>query len=248
MKRYALLFILFIFLAIPPISYSQGLFDNIFRDEEREKLLEDSISVMRSDILFAIDLIEYLEFQKDSLQRLYELEKKNIKIRTVTQEVTKIVKDTVTVTQGGFDVNKIYTIPFDNTERYVGSVFNIKGVTSFKWDFLNNQPLPPTTTINDFQLRLNVRTRLKPIQTGIEVQSIPLSPNIMITDNVDNVIDESNYLKKIPSKISIGIIGGYGFTHQGANPFIGVGVNYSLLEAGDAIRRLKGKTPRNKKQ
>lgn len=244
MKRYLLLLVML----IPLIGCDSQRVKDLFRDEEREQELEDSISVILEDMEYAIELIQYLEFQKDSLQNLYELEKKNIKVKTVTQEVTKIVKDTVRITQGGFNIDNIYTIEFDNTERYVGSVFNIKGVTSFKWDFLNNQPLPATTTVDDFQLRLNVRTRLKPISTGIEVQSIPLSPNIMITDNVDNVIDESNYLQKIPSKISIGIIGGYGFTHQGANPFVGLGVNYSLLEAGDAIRRLKGKTPRNKKK
>ena len=230
--------ILIIILFLPLLNCNSQKVKDLFRDEEREQQLEDSISVILNDIEYAIDLIDELYTMIDSLE---EIKRKPIMVEKVVQRV-----DTIRLTQGGFNVDKIYNIPLNQTERYVGSVFNIKGVTSFKWDFLNNEPLTATTTINDFQLRLNVRTRLKPVSTGLEVEALPLSPNIMITHNTDNVIDKSNYFKEIPSKISIGIIGGYGFTHQGATPFIGVGINYSLLEAGDAIRRLKGKIPRNK--
>ena len=230
--------ILIIILFLPLLNCNSQKVKDLFRDEEREQQLEDSISVILNDIEYAIDLIDELYTMIDSLE---EIKRKPIMVERVVERV-----DTIRLTQGGFNVDKIYNIPLNQTERYVGSVFNIKGVTSFKWDFLNNEPLTATTTINDFQLRLNVRTRLKPVSTGLEVEALPLSPNIMITHNTDNVIDKSNYFKEIPSKISIGIIGGYGFTHQGATPFIGVGINYSLLEAGDAIRRLKGKIPRNK--
>ena len=230
--------ILIIILFLPLLNCNSQKVKDLFRDEEREQQLEDSISVILNDIEYAIDLIDELYTMIDSLE---EIKRKPIMVEKVVQRV-----DTIRLTQGGFNVDKIYNIPLNKTERYVGSVFNIKGVTSFKWDFLNNEPLTTTTTINDFQLRLNVRTRLKPVSTGLEVEALPLSPNIMITHNTDNVIDKSNYFKEIPSKISIGIIGGYGFTHQGVTPFIGVGINYSLLEAGDAIRRLKGKIPRNK--
>ena len=230
--------ILIIILFLPLLNCNSQKVKDLFRDEEREQQLEDSISVILNDIEYAIDLIDELYTMIDSLE---EIKRKPIMVERVVERV-----DTIRLTQGGFNVDKIYNIPLNQTERYVGSVFNIKGVTSFKWDFLNNEPLTTTTTINDFQLRLNVRTRLKPVSTGLEVEALPLSPNIMITHNTDNVIDKSNYFKEIPSKISIGIIGGYGFTYQGATPFIGVGINYSLLEAGDAIRRLKGKIPRNK--
>ena len=234
MKRYLLLLVIL----APLIGCDSQRVKDLFRDEEREQQLEDSISVILDDIEYAVELIDDLYTMIDSLE---QIKRKPIMVEKIVERV-----DTIRLTQGGFNVDKIYNISLDQTERYVGSVFNIKGVTSFKWDFLNNEPLTATTTINDFQLRLNVRTRLKPVTTGLEVESIPLSPNIMITHNTDNVIDKSNYFKEIPSKISIGIIGGYGFTHQGATPFIGVGINYSLLEAGDAIRRLKGKIPQNR--
>ena len=232
--------ILIIILFLPLLNCNSQKVKDLFRDEEREQQLEDSISVILNDIEYAIDLIDELYTMIDSLE---EIKRKPIMVERVVERV-----DTIRLTQGGFNVDKIYNIPLNQTERYVGSVFNIKGVTSFKWDFLNNEPLTATTTINDFQLRLNVRTRLKPVSTGLEVEALPLSPNIMITHNTDNVIDKSNYFKEIPSKISIGIIGGYGFTHQGATPFIGVGINYSLLEAGDAIRRLRHKIPQSKRR
>lgn len=236
MKRYILLLVIL----VPLIGCDSQRVKDLFRDEEREQQLEDSISVILDDMYYAIDWIDSLYVIIDSLE---QVKRKPIIVEKIVERV-----DTIRLTQGGFDIDKLYNIPIDNTERYVGSVFNIKGVTEFKWDFLNNKPLPATTTINDFQLRLNVRTRIKPVTTGLEVESIPLSPNIMITNNTDNMIDKSNYFKEIPSKISIGIIGGYGFTHQGATPFIGIGINYSLLETGDAIRRLRHKIPQSKRR
>jgi len=158
--KYLLLFLLF----LPTSTFGQGIFDNVFRDIERETQLEDSINVLLDDILYAIDVIEELESDNQQLQQLYQQELQNIKVETVTEEVivTEVVRDTIRVTQSGINTDTLFNITFNIIDYMNGSVYNIKGYTSFRWDFENNEPIETDTFIDDFQLNLNVETFLVP--------------------------------------------------------------------------------------
>jgi opacity protein-like surface antigen len=202
-------------------------------------MLEDSISVLLTDIDFFISYIEYLEFQKDSLQSLYEEEKLNIKTVTKVQTKTIIQIDTIRITQSGYDVDKIYSIPFDITERLDGGIYNITGVSKFKWDFTSNKPISPTTTVTSFEMRLNVRTDLLELREGYEVFTQPLTPNVIITENQNNILTENDYIQKIPSKFGIGVIAGYGFTYKGLSPYAGIGIAYNFYDMKKLIQKIR---------
>jgi len=224
---------------LPSVGFSQGLFDNVFRDVERETQLEDSIRVLYDDILFAIDLIEELETDNQRLQQLYEQELQNIKIETVTEEVivTEVVRDTIRVTQGGMNTDKVFNITFDIVNYMNGSVYNMKGYTSFRWDFENNEPIETDTFIDDFQLNLNVETSLVPRGDTFIIQTQPTTPQIRISDNVGNVLTEDDYIRRVPSRLGIGLIGGYGFSYQGVTPYAGIGVTFNFYELSELFRR-----------
>lgn len=232
-------FLFVILFWLPSVGFSQGLFDNVFRDEERETQLEDSINVLLSDIYFAIDLIDQLEADNQRLQLLYEQELRNIKIETVTEEVlvTQIVRDTVRITQGGINTNTLFDIPFDITNYLNGSVYNIKGVTTFRWDFENNEPIETDTFVDDFQLNLNVETSLVPRNDTFIIQTQPTTPQIRISDNVGNILTEDDYIRRVPSRFGIGLIGGYGFSYQGVTPYAGIGVTFNFYELSELFRR-----------
>jgi len=233
--KYLLLFLLF----LPTSTFGQGLFDNVFRDEERETQLEDSINVLLDDILFAIDLIDELETDNQRLQQLYQQELQNIKIETVTEEVivTEVVRDTIRVTQGGMNTDKVFNITFDIVNYMNGSVYNMKGYTSFRWDFENNEPIETDTFIDDFQLNLNVETSLVPRGDTFIIQTQPTTPQIRISNNVGNVLTEDDYIRRVPSRLGFGLIGGYGFSYQGVTPYAGIGVTFNFYELSELFRR-----------
>lgn len=235
MKKLLFLF----FILFPTNLYSQSLLDNLFRDEEKEKLLSDSINTLLEDIYFFIEYIETLEENQLKLQFLLEEERNNIKIRTVTETVTEIVRDTVRLTQNGTDINTLFKIPFSLTQNMKGSIYRIKGSTSFRWDYENNKPIEDYTSIDSFDLRLNVETVLVPIGTTFKIETQPTTPNIIITDNQNNILTERDYIKRVPTKLGIGLVGGFGFSYQGMTPYGGVGITYSFYDIGEGIRKLK---------
>jgi len=211
--KYLLLFLLF----LPTSTFGQGLFDNVFRDEERETQLEDSINVLLDDILFAIDLIDELETDNQRLQQLYQQELQNIKIETVTEEVivTEVVRDTIRVTQGGMNTDKVFNITFDIVNYMNGT----------------------DTFIDDFQLNLNVETSLVPRGDTFIIQTQPTTPQIRISNNVGNVLTEDDYIRRVPSRLGFGLIGGYGFSYQGVTPYAGIGVTFNFYELSELFRR-----------
>lgn len=233
--KYLLLFLLF----LPISTFGQGIFDNVFRDVERETQLEDSINVLLDDILFAIELIEQLETDNQRLQQLYEQELQNIKVDTVTEEVivTEVVRDTIRVTQSGMNTDKVFNITFDIINYMNGSVYNMKGYTSFRWDFENNEPIETDTFVDDFQLNLNVETSLVPNGNTFIIQTQPTTPQIRISNNVGNVLTEDDYIRRVPSRLGFGLIGGYGFSYQGVTPYAGIGVTFNFYELSELFRR-----------
>lgn len=235
--------LLSLLLLLPTTVSGQSLFDNFFRDEDREKELQDSITVLLDDISVFIDYIEYLESRIDNITTLYENEKNNVKIRTIvkTETVEKIVVDTITVIPSGFNVNTVLTIPFEHTERMNGSIYTLSGQTSFKWDFDNNKPTNIFTSIDSFDMRLNVTTSLIKNNTYYTIDTQPTTPNIVISDNQNNILTENDYIKRVPTKLGIGLVGGFGFSYQGMTPYAGVGITYSFYDIGSGIRKLRNR-------
>lgn len=190
--------------------------------KKTEQVYKDSIDVILSDIDFFIDYIYELEFQKDSIKSLYVQELNKPKIFNVI--------DTVTITQDSVDIETEFNINFDLTEKLPGTIYNVKGITKFNWDFQNNIPINYQSSINEFEMRLNVATKLEPINFGLRLETQPLSPNIIITDNINNIISEQNYMQKVPTKLGIGFVGGVGYSNQGFTPYLGIGITYSFYD------------------
>ena len=120
-----------------------------------------------------------------------------------------------------------------------GSIYNITGFSQFKWDFNSNNPISPVTTIISFNMRLTLRTNLLRTREYYQIYTQPFTPNIIITENQNNILTEKDYIKKIPSKFSIGVIAGYGFTYKGLSPYVGVGVSYNFYDFNKLIQKIR---------
>src|SRR6056300_514488 len=114
-------------------------------------ILEDSVGVFESDLFFAIDLIEYFEHQKDSVEDLLTVERrKKRQVRTVVE------KDTIRVTPDGRNVLDNYDLLFNEVVRFNGGAFELEGISSFKWDYINNKPYDEQLDIQDFTVNINL--------------------------------------------------------------------------------------------
>jgi len=150
---------------------------------------------------------------------------------------TEVVRDTIRVTQGGINTDTLFNITFNIIDYMNGSVYNIKGYTSFRWDFENNEPIETDTFIDDFQLNLNVETSLVPRDDTFIIQTQPTTPQIRISNNVGNVLTEDDYIRRVPSRLGFGLIGGYGFSYQGVTPYAGIGVTFNFYELSNLFRK-----------
>jgi len=194
-------------------------------------ILEDSVGVFESDLFFAIDLIEYFEHQKDSVEDLLTVErKKKRQVRTVVE------KDTIRVTPDGRNVLDNYYLLFNEVVRFNGGAFELQGTSTFKWDYLNNRPYDEELDIEDFRVNLNVTTKLKPIPTGYEIEVIPMDRFVNITGINNNLLTGKEFIRKVPSKVSLGIHAGYGLTSKGFTPFVGVGVTYNFIDLTEILK------------
>ena len=127
--------------------------------------LQDSIQVIESDILYAIDLINDLEYRRDSIKE--QLEEERLK-----KQIERIVvqQDTIVVTPDGRNIEDSYEIPIQQDEWVTGGVYRLGGILRFKWDYLNNKPYEPVFTVDDVLINLNVRVKLEEVTTGYEVK------------------------------------------------------------------------------
>lgn len=194
-------------------------------------ILEDSVAVFKSDLFFAIDLIEAFEQQKDSVESLLTVERK--KKRRV---VTVVEKDTVMVTPDGRNIMYSYDLLFNEVVRFNGGAFRIEGISSFKWDYINNKPYDEQFNIQDFKVNINLTTRLKPIPTGFEIEVLSMAPFVDITGLNNNLLTGKEFVRKVPSKVSFGLHAGYGLTSDGFTPFVGVGVTYNFIDLTEILK------------
>ena len=234
--KYAKRFIIANLLAFGAIllwqAYSLKDNENYIKSQDSViNILKDSVAVFKSDLFFAIDLIETFEQQKDSVESLLIVERK--KKRRV---VTVVEKDTVTVTPDGRNIMDSYDLLFNEVVRFNGGAFRIEGISSFKWDYMNNKPYDEQLNIEDFKVNINLTTRLKPIPTGFEIEVLPMAPFVNITGLNDNLLTGKEFVRKVPSKVSFGLHAGYGLTSDGFTPFVGVGVTYNFIDLTEILK------------
>ena len=234
--KYAKRFIIANLLAFGAIllwqAYSLKDKENYIKSQDSViNILEDSVAVFESDLFFAIDLIETFEQQKDSVESLLIVERK--KKRRV---VTVVEKDTVMVTPDGRNIMDSYDLLFNEVVRFNGGAFRIEGISSFKWDYMNNKPYDEQLNIEDFKVNINLTTRLKPIPTGFEIEVLPMAPFVDITGLNNNIITGREFIRKVPSKVSFGLHAGYGLTSDGFTPFVGVGVTYNFIDLTEILK------------
>lgn len=234
--KYAKRFIIVNLLAFGAIllwqAYSLKDKENYIKSQDSViNILENSVAVFESDLFFAIDLIETFEQQKDSVESLLIVERK--KKRRV---VTVVEKDTVTVTPDGRNIMDSYDLLFNEVVRFNGGAFRIEGISSFKWDYMNNKPYDEQLNIEDFKININLTTRLKPIPTGFEIEVLPMAPFVDITGLNNNLLTGKEFIRKVPSKVSFGLHAGYGLTSDGFTPFVGVGVTYNFIDLTEILK------------
>ena len=194
-------------------------------------ILEDSVGVIESDLFFAIDLIEEFEQDVDSVEHLLVVERN--KKRKV---VTVVEKDTVKVTPDGRNVLANYDLLFNEVVRFNGGAFRIEGISSFKWDYINNKPYDEKLSIEDFKVNINLTTKLKERPDGYEIEVLPMAPFVDITGLNDNLLTGQEFIKKVPSRVSFGIHAGYGLTSDGFTPFVGVGITYNFIDLTEILK------------
>lgn len=193
--------------------------------------LEDSVAILESDILFAIDLLEGFLQEKDSIQLLLDQQ------RLVEVEPVQIIeKDTVVVTPDGKNVMDSYDLLINEVVKFNGGAFELQAVSSFKWDYVNNRPYEENFDIKNFRVNLNVTTKLEPLSAGYEIDVLPLTDFVKITYIGNNKLTGEDFLRRVPSRVSFGLHGGYGFTSQGLTPFVGIGVTYNLIDLTEILK------------
>lgn len=234
--KYAKRFIIVNLLAFGAIllwqAYSLKDKENYIKSQDSViNILEDSVAVFESNLFFAIDLIETFEQQKDSVESLLIVERK--KKRRV---VTVVEKDTVRVTPDGRNIMDSYDLLFNEVVRFNGGAFRIEGISSFKWDYINNKPYDEQLNIEDFKVNINLTTRLKPIPTGFEIEVLPMAPFVDITGLNNNLLTGKEFIRKVPSKVSFGLHAGYGLTSDGFTPFVGIGVTYNFIDLTEILK------------
>ena len=195
-------------------------------------ILEDSVGILESDILFAIDIIEKFEQKNDSIFAL--LEKERIKKSLV--DTTTAPPDTIVVTPDGKNILDSYNLLINEVIKFNGGAFELEGISSFKWDYINNKPYDEDFDIKNFRVNLNVTTKLKPLSAGYEIDVLPLTDFVKITYIGENILTGKDFLRKVPSRVSFGLHGGYGFTSQGLTPFVGIGITYNLVDLTEILK------------
>lgn len=234
--KYAKLFLISNLLAFGAIllwqAYSLKDRENYIKSQDSViNILKDSVGVYESDLFFAIDLLEEFEEQKDSVQQLLVVErKKKRQVRTVVE------KDTIRVTPDGRNIMDNYNLLFNEVVRFNGGAFRLEGISSFKWDYINNRPYDEQLDIQDFTVNINLTTRLKEIPTGYEIEVLPMAPFVNITGLNNNLLTGREFIRKVPSKVSFGVHAGYGLTSKGLTPFVGVGITYNFIDLTEILK------------
>lgn len=188
-----------------------------------DKLHKSYLSDQEVLIDYILELEESVVAYQDSLENIPEPI-----VKVVKEEVTVLQIDSILVNSTGKDINELHEIKFSLIDKYEGTFFQVEGVTAFKWDYLNNVPLNPTTSLINSKVSLNLETSFSIKKDFLSVEVLPLSPNVIISDINKATVDLGPIHKPKPVRWGMGLIGGYGFTSEGFTPFVGFGITYTF--------------------
>ena len=129
-----------------------------------------------------------------------------------------------------------YDLLINEVVKFNGGAFELQAISSFKWDYVNNRPYEENFDIKNFRVNLNVTTKLEPLSAGYEIDVLPLTDFVKITYIGNNKLTGEDFSRRVPSRVSFGLHGGYGFTSQGLTPFVGIGVTYNLIDLTEILK------------
>lgn len=209
------------------IYFNIELKKEVKNKEHKIQYIKKELDISLNDNYYLFEYSEKIKGERDSLKSLYHYQLNNPKI--VYREIIKQRVDTVKVA-GGVELGKIYRLNFNTTQYLNGASYQLNGWNDFVWDFDSNKPKLNDTNIVSFDMRLNVRSEIYPIEKDYKIVTNTLSPNIIINYNENNIITERDYIKKVPTRFSVGLVGGVGFTYHGITPYAGIGITYSFYD------------------
>lgn len=191
------------------------------------------------DILieYILELEQAIEKQQVTVDSLLSLPpvvvKEPVYVKEVVEKVVTQV-DTVRVNSTGTRIDTTYTIDFKLLDKYVDSYFETQGITSFKWDYVKNEPYGISTTLLNSRISLNLSTEftvedIKDEEQELTIEVLSSSPNVIISHvhNPSIILDEVH--RPRPYRWGFGVIGGYGYSNKGLSPYIGVGLTYTFI-------------------
>lgn len=240
-QRFILL-VLFALAVVAAVQYRDSYKDQI-QETERQvnniEALQDSVREYRtengkigSERRAFQTTAEQLKQLSDSLSQALEEERGNVKVITQTEFVT--VRDTVYLesTVSMLDPST-YKLSFNLNESYGGSNFrDLEGYTSFKWDTTSTQPYDGETVITKDQIGMDLITGVREEEGNYSIFIRTNYPNVQFGNIEGALIDLEQYTESDKSRWGVGISSGYGYSlgNSTFSPYIGIGVNYNLIE------------------
>ena len=199
---------------------------------ENEDILVEYALELEAAIEQAQQTIDELTLLIDSLNTLPPVIVKSPVY--IDKVVERVVRDTVEVNSSGVRTDTTYQIDFKLLDKYVDSYFETEGITSFKWDYVKNEPYGISSTLLNSRISLNLSTEftvedIKDEEQELTIEVLTSSPNVTISHvhNPSIVLDDVH--KPRPYRWGFGVIGGYGYSNQGLSPYIGVGITYTFI-------------------
>lgn len=209
------------------------IYQTVTKNELKKEYTENE------DILveYALELeeaVEDYEVLVDSLLNLPPiLVKEPVYVKEVVKEVITQV-DTLVVNSTGARIDTTFAINFKLLDKYVDSYFETQGITTFKWDYINNIPYDISTALTNSRISLNLSTEfavedIEKNEQQLTIDVLTSSPNVVISHvhNPSIILDRVH--KPRPYRWGFGVIAGYGYSNQGLSPYIGVGATYTFI-------------------
>lgn len=221
-----------------------GALSRVVDDEKKEtqrqianiESLQDSVREYRTQngklgfekLSLQTDLNQLKELNKDLYDELEE-ERGNVKIVTQTEYV--VVAETVWVYNQIDFLDGVYQLTFSSESRNDGGYRKLGGYSTFRWDNDSNMPYDSKTIITDDVLSMKLSTGIREEEGKMTIFVKTDYPNVRFS-SIEGAVLDSDFLnseQKI-NKFGLGLHFGYGMSDIGLTPYLGVGLNYNIIQ------------------
>lgn len=221
-----------------------GALREVVADEKREtqrqianiESLQDSVREYRTEngklgfekLSLQINLDQLKKLNKD----LYdELEEERGNIKTVIQTEYVVVAETVWVDNKVDVLDGLYKLTFLSENRNDGGYRKLGGYSTFRWDKESNMPYDSKTIITDDVLSMNLSTGIREEDGKLTIFVKTDYPNVRFS-NIEGAVLDENFInpKETGKNFGLGFHFGYGMSDVGLTPYLGVGVNYNIIQ------------------